>query len=42
LFSLPLVPFKTQEQIKEATIAARKRLASVSALKRIKEAQRNS
>jgi hypothetical protein len=39
LFSIPLVPFKTNEQIREATMAARVRLASVAVLKAMREAQ---
>jgi hypothetical protein len=39
LFSIPLVPFKTDQQIREATMAARVRLASVAVLKAMREAQ---
>lgn len=39
LFSIPLIPFKTDEQIRQATVAARVRLASVSVLKAMREAQ---
>ena len=39
LFSIPLIPFKTEEQIRQATVAARVRLASVSVLKAMREAQ---
>jgi len=39
LFSIPLVPFKTEEQIRQATIAARVRLSSVAVLKAMREAQ---
>jgi hypothetical protein len=39
LFSVPLIPFKTEQQINEATVAARIRLASVEVLKKLREAQ---
>lgn len=39
LFSIPLVPFKTDQQIREATMAARVRLASVAVLKAMRKAQ---
>lgn len=39
LFSVPLIPFKTNKQIQQATISAQMRLASVDVLKRIKKAQ---
>ena len=39
LFSIPLVPFKTDQQIREATMAARVRLSSVAVLKAMREAQ---
>jgi hypothetical protein len=38
LFSVPLVPFKTDEQIRKATIAAQMRLTSVAVQKRLREA----
>jgi hypothetical protein len=38
LFSVPLVPFKTDEQIRKATVAAQARLASVAMQKRLREA----
>jgi hypothetical protein len=39
LFSIPLIPFKTEEQIRQATMAARVRLSSVAVLKAMREAQ---
>ena len=39
LFSVPLIPFKTERQIQQATAAARVRLASVAVIKQIREAQ---
>jgi hypothetical protein len=39
LFSVPLIPFKTDRQIRQAEASARMRLASVAVLKRIREAQ---
>lgn len=39
LFSVPLIPFKTDQQIREATVAARVRLASVAVIKQLREAQ---
>jgi hypothetical protein len=41
LFSVPLVPFKTDEQIRQATVSAQMRLASVAVQKRLREAMKS-